>query len=309
MHDARFLDDAFRGTRISGPWRVSVWKKKDCNQNIWVFSEEHENRGACGLEVKHTDLTNLVSHIVKNTEGVHVFLEHFVHAVDVTRTCSSDESSTLTRLRNCLGIDQQQQQQRDSENRIHFIDPRTDLVAILPDGTVYQAVLHYAKHLRRQHKQPELKLLLYETFVHPLLSIVNPDGTLQGRLNVIMQKYMENMTPSQHRFLCSKWHNDVILNVLYVYRVYDELSSDSIGIVPLLEAYTDMVNKFTDLWLLANFFKADNDSMTGAIVYAGSKHSLHFEKYLAEMQYDLLDHNSNQDLSACLTIPNSGTFG
>ena len=302
MNDATFLDRILQGRRISGPWRVTVWTKsknhQNQNQKIWVFAEEHEYRGACGLEVQHTDLTDLVSFIANNTQRVHVFLELFCSRCD--SNVFLDETSTLQKLRNCLEIGQQ--------DKIHFVDPRTDLTAVLPDGKLYQAVMHYVDHLRRQHRQDEVKLLLYETFVHPLLSIVNPDGTLQGRLNMVMQKYLESMTPSQYRFFVSKWHNDVILNVLYVYRVYDELSDDekNYNILPLLDAYTDMVNKFTDLWLLANFFKADNDGMTGAIVYAGSKHSLHFEKYLAEMQYELLDQTTNQDLSACLTI---GTFG
>ncbi|AAR26886.1 FirrV-1-B11 [Feldmannia irregularis virus a] len=293
MRDAEILHRAMNNRRVSGPWRATMWRTRD-GHVTWVFSEEHENKGACGLEVQQTDLTSLVAEIIRDTKNVHVFLEHFVHAADVQRTCTTS-NSTLQNLRGCL----------PKGPRIHYIDPRTDLVAILPNGQILEAIVHYAHHLHSQHKDLELKLLLYETFIHPLLSIVSPSGdsaVLEGRLNTVLQKYVANMTTAQMGFFRDKWSVDVIANIENVRRIYHECTTRLSNLPALLEAYTDTVNRFMDLWLLANFFVAENSGMTGSIIYAGSKHSLHFEKYLAEMRYELLEQFTNRDLSACLAL-------
>ena len=294
--DIQILHRMMKDRRVSGPWRATLWGKKSDGRLTWVFSEEHENKGACGLEVKQTDLTDLVSEVVSNTKNVHVFLEHFVHAVDVQHNCTRTQS-TLQNLRSCI-----------KGPTVHYVDPRTDLVAILPNGKIFEAIVHYANYLHSQHNNNNLavKLLLYETFIHPLLSIVNPDGVLlEGRLNTVLQRYLADMTVDQTNFFREKWIVEVIGSVEHVRRVYHDITNYSKkppDITALLEAYTDMVNNFTDLWLLANFFVAENKGMTGSIVYAGSKHSLHFEKYLAEMEYELLEQFTNRDLSACLSL-------
>ena len=126
---------------ISGPWRLTVWEKEG-SPSHYVFSEEHANEGSCPME---KDISTLARQILGCTENVHVFVEHFIHAARVETSkynedvCTkSKEKAILNNMRNCLEV--LRIKNPKESHRIHFVDPRTDIVAILPDGKVFDAI-------------------------------------------------------------------------------------------------------------------------------------------------------------------------
>ncbi|ACH46771.1 unknown [Feldmannia species virus] len=302
MNDAQHLQYRFTGTSVSGPWRLSVWRHRDEGTVVYVFAEEHGNAGPCHRTTGQ-DLTPLVFDIIQKTSRVHVFLEHFIHtreSMGVSDACfASARQDTLKHLRNCLQF--ARNKTPGYADRIHFIDPRMDLVAILPDGNVYKAVSHYITHLDEVGDFPAARRTVYEAFVHPLLSLVPDRVGLEGRMERVMERTISLLTPRQRKFFTLSWETGVVGNVARVVQIYKQFAKPK-HLKSLLQAYTDMVNHFTDLWLLAEFFVAQNYGMTAGIVYAGSRHSLNFENFLEELGYEKIKVVQNRDLSACLAL-------
>ncbi len=293
------------GSTISGPWRLTVWEKEG-EAPCYIFSEEHHNDGSCP---EQKDIATLAKEILANTENVHVFIEHFVHALEVSKVklteveaCSAKSKSILNNMRNCLEV--LRVNRPEESERIHFVDPRMDIVSVLPDGKLYEAISHYTDHLTRSGDTSGALMTVYEAFIHPLLSVVPDKFGVQGRMTGVMEKYRQRMTDKQREFFVNLWHKDVVQRIKNLSNNYTSMQkSTSVSKLPELKrSYTDMVNKFMDMCLLAQLFVSQNSGMTAAVIYAGSLHSLNFEKYLQLYGFTRTRLHENKSLSACIMI-------
>lgn len=306
MDDTAFISNSLEtGSRVSGPWRLTVWER-DGLPPSYVFSEEHANQGTCPSD---KDISVLAKDILKNTKGVHVFIEHFVHALEINRVkmteaeaCTAKSRSILNNMRNCLEV--VRVNNPDQKSRIHFIDPRMDIVAVLPDGKLYDAVSHYTTHLVSIGDINGAMVTIYEAFIHPLLSIVPDKFGINGRMTGVMERYVSGMTDAQKKFFIEKWASEVTGRVQKLSGMYARMHGTSSldGLADLKLSYTDMVNKFMDMLLLAQYFAAVNGGMTASIIYAGSLHTLNFEEYLEGFGYRRTRIHENKSLSSCLMV-------
>ena len=293
------------GSKISGPWRLTVWEKNGLSP-CYIFSEEHANEGSCP---ENKDITVLAKEVLSHTENVHVFIEHFVHAMDVTKVkmtqqeaCTAKSKAILNNMRNCLEV---LRIERPQENkRIHFVDPRMDIVAVLPDGKLYEAISHYTNHLTQKGDVGEALMTVYEAFIHPLLSIVPNKFGLDGRMTGVMERFRNQMTETQKDFFLQMWNNEVVQRIKALSDKYVSMqkAQDLSRLDDFKLSYTEMVNKFMDMCLLAQFFVAQNNEMTAALVYAGSLHSLNFETYLEKYGYKRSRLHENKNLNACIKL-------
>lgn len=295
------------GSRISGPWRLTVWNKHG-KPPSYVFSEEHNNTGSCPGE---KDISRLSADILRETSNVHVFVEHYMHANEVVNTnktvegaCSlARDNSILNNMRNCLEVIRIRD--LESRDRIHFIDPRVDIVAILPDGKVYEALDMFITRKIEDGDKESALMALYEAFIHPLLSLFPDKLVMTGRMTGSVEKLRGRMTPDQVSFFDSVWKEDVIKRIAGLTKVFRDMqkNSDVSKVDDLYVLYRDMTNKFLDAWLLANVLIAESSmEMSASVIYLGSLHSLNFEKYLERMGYSRNGLFENLDLRSCLKL-------
>ena len=314
MEDQEYMSHALEsGSTISGPWRLTVWEKHGAPP-CYLFSEEHANEGSCP---EQKDIAVLSKEILGNTDNVHIFIEHFVHALDIKtvkltekEACSAKSKSILNNMRNCLEV--LRVNKPDENKRIHFVDPRMDIVSVLPDGKLYEAISHYTEHLLRQGDSSGALMTVYEAFIHPLLSIVPDKFGVIGRMTGVMERFRQQMTETQRGLFLQLWKQDVVGRIktlsdkytsMQKYKDYDNnIQAFRAELDRLKLSYTDMVNKFMDMCLLAQFFVSENSAMTAAVVYAGSLHSLNFETYLQQYGYSRTRLHENKSLSACVVI-------
>lgn len=293
------------GSSISGPWRLTVWEKEGFAP-CYLFSEEHANEGSCP---ENKDITVLAKEVLSYTEGVHVFIEHFVHAMDIKsvrmtekEACSAKSNAILNNMRNCLEV---LRVERPQENkRVHFVDPRMDIVAVLPDGKLYDAISHYTDHMVQKGDVDGALVTVYEAFIHPLLSIVPDKFGLDGRMTGVMERFRQEMTDPQKDFFLLMWNKEVVQKIKALSDEYVSMqkAKDLSRLDKFKLSYTDMVNKFMDMCLLAQFFVAQNNGMTAALVYAGSLHSLNFETYLEQYGFRRTRLHENKNLEACIKL-------
>lgn len=303
--DISYVNRTLRG-KISGPWRLTVWSKTDSPPS-YVFSEEHANKGLCPEE---KCIISLAKDILQNTENVHVFVEHFIHANEVENVkdsvataCSSKrDAAILNNMRTCLEVIRVRESSK--QERIHFIDPRADIVAILPDGKIYDAIDSYVKLLVQSGDKKNAIMTLYEAFIHPLLSLFPDKKVMKGRLTGNMEQSRELMKRHQQEFFDKIWRDDVIYRIFQLTELFREIekNSDLSRVRELQDSYRDMTNKFLDTWLLVNVFLAENDGMSASVIYLGSLHSMNFETYLEGLGYKSEAKFENRDLTSCLAV-------
>jgi len=302
---SKIKETIFNGKDISGPWRLTVWEQEG-RAPSYVFSEEHENKGACPDEM---DISKLSMDILNTTENVHVFIEHYIHASEVKntkhtieKTCSmAKDKAILNNMRNCLEVLRINDPKH--KERIHFIDPRVDIVAILPDGKIYDALKMYITGKIKEGDIECALMTVYEAFIHPLLSMFPDKLVMKGRMIGSLEKLREKMTPSQVSFFDMIWKTDVIGRISSLTELFRDMQKkkDLSRIDEIYTLYRDMTNKFLDAWLLANVLIAENSmGMSASIIYLGSLHSLNFEKYLEKMGYTRSKLFENKDLHSCL---------
>lgn len=290
---------------ISGPWRLTVWEMHGKPVH-YVFSEEHANEGSCPNE---KDISSLARQVLRTTRNVHVFIEHFIHAASIETSgydeevCTkSKEKAILNNMRNCLEV--LRIKNKEDSHRIHFVDPRTDIVAILPDGKVFDAIKTYIADRLEKKDYDGVLMTLYEAFIHPLLSIFPDKLNMSGRLTGQMQNSRETMDDVQKTFFDLVWRRDIVKRIASLTEMFRDMQKnkayDRVG--ELMTAYRDMTNKFLDTWLLAKTFSAENSGMTASIIYLGSLHSLNFETYLEEIGYTRTTMHENKNLKSCLTV-------
>lgn len=306
IDDIEYMSQALEsGSTISGPWRLTVWEKKN-SPTCYVFSEEHDNEGSCP---EQKDIAVLAKDILRNTRHVHVFIEHFSHALGIKRVvyseeqaCSAKSESILNNMRNCLEV--LRINRPEEKNRIHFVDPRMDIVGVLPDGKLYEAITHYTKFLMRSGNLSEALMTVYEAFIHPLLSIVPNKFGVHGRMTGVMERYESQMTEVQQSLFLRLWKVDIVERIKTLSETYVlmEKTQSLSRLTNLKLSYTDMVNKFMDMCLLAQFFVAQNKGMSAAVIYAGSLHSLNFETYLGNYGYTRTRMFENKSLTACIVL-------
>lgn len=311
MEDVKVIDGMLQdGSRISGPWRLTVWEREG-KPPSYVFSEEHANSGSCPGE---KDISRLTTDILQTTRNVHVFVEHYMHANEVVNTsktvegaCSvARDKAILNNMRNCLEVIRIRDP--ESRDRVHFIDPRVDIVAILPDGKVYEALEMYVTTKIGEGDKESALMALYEAFIHPLLSLFPDKLVMTGRMTGSVEKLRTQMTPSQVSFFDSVWKEDVIKRIAGLTKVFREMqgNSDVSRLDDIYVMYRDMTNKFLDAWLLANVLIAESSmGMSASVIYLGSLHSLNFEKYLETMGYSRKSLHENRDLTSCLKVVTS----
>lgn len=307
--DVEFLSKSLEsGSTISGPWRLTVWVQNG-KRPCYLFSEEHDNEGSCPDQ---RGISELAKNVLKNTEQVHVFIEHFVHAQRLSKAttneseeeaCSAKSERILNNMRNCLEV--LRMNRPEHRERIHFVDPRVDIVSVLPDGKLYEAISYYTDHLIQSGDCSGALLTVYEAFIHPLLSVVpNSSLGMNGRMNGVMERYVEKMTVIQQEVFKYLWKEDIIGKIKVLTDAYATMEKKKcvFNLKDLKLKYTDMVNKFMDMYLLAQFFLSENSGMTGSIIYAGSLHSLNFEGYLKRYGYTRTRVHENKNLSACVRL-------
>lgn len=295
---------------ISGPWRYTTWKKKGKVPMV-IFSEEHGNAGSCPNE---TSISSVFTRILKETKNGNIFIENFLHAdefppTDNTNICEKPaDNTTLNDLRSCMGLIKKN---TDFKERVHFIDPRVDLVAILPNGKVYDAIDMAIDRLIEEGKYSTILLTLYEAFIHPLISLFPDKTNINGRLSDSINDLKSRMNKEQLYFFEESWREDILGNIS---KIVDKINTmrlnnynDKKIIIKDVEylkiLYRDITNKFLDIWLLAKLFVHENEtSISASVIYLGSLHSLNMEKYFSNMGYKIDDLFENKKLDACIRI-------
>ncbi|CAM9431988.1 unnamed protein product [Pylaiella littoralis] len=241
MNDRQVLDEIVGvGTTIpvSGPWRLTVWDSPSTGK-LYVFSEEHGNKGSCP---QNRHFSTLASEILQKTRGVHVLVENFIHANDITtpktgrnttlaQACSPVNVGILNNLRNCLEVMKINSQHCPDgcAKRIHFIDPRVDMVSVLPDGKLFEAISFYAHHKASQGYFDDAVLTIFESIVHPLSSLLPDRKNLTGRLIGVFEAFRTKMTPVQRATFDKIWVRDITggigaVNSKYI-KLHDTYSS------------------------------------------------------------------------------------
>lgn len=330
MDDRQILDGIVGiGSKspVSGPWRLTVWDSPTTG-NLYVFSEEHANTGSCP---QNRHFSTLASEILQKTRGVHVLVENFIHANDImtpregiktsiTQACSAVNVGILNNLRSCLEVMRINSQQCPDgcAKRIHFIDPRVDMVSVLPDGKLFEAISFYACHKASQGLFDDAVLTVFESLVHPLSSLLPDRKNLTGRLIGVFQAFRTKMTPVQKVTFDKIWVRDItggigVINAKYVElhenycksrrKKAPSLAKFSQDVEEIKQIYKRYTNRFMDVWLLAHIFMIQNTSAsTGMVVYVGSLHGLEIEKHLTLHGLRKIHHSESQNLDSCLQM-------
>jgi len=294
---------------ISGPWRYTTWKKPGKVPMV-IFSEEHGNDGSCPNE---TSISSVFTQILNKTVNGNIYIENFLHADEFPHTktniCDKPaDNTTLNDLRKCMGS-----LKKDTvfKSRVHFIDPRVDLVAILPNGKVYDAIDMAINRLIEEEKYSTILLTLYEAFVHPLISLFPDKKSINGRLSVSINDLKSRMNKEQLDFFEKTWRKDILENISILVEKLNSMketncqSSKFITIIKDVEylkiLYRDITNKFLDIWLLGKLFVHENDTpISTSVIYLGSLHSLNMEKYFSSMGYKNDIKIENKNLDSCI---------
>ena len=331
MNDRQLLDSIVGiGTQspISGPWRLTVWDSPPTGK-LYVFSEEHGNNGSCP---QNRHFSALASEILQKTRGVHVLVENFIHANHITtpktgantsiaQACSPVNVGILNNLRNCLEVMKINHQYCPDgcAKRIHFVDPRVDMVSVLPDGKLFEAISHYARHQASQGLFDEAVLTIFESIVHPLSSLLPDRQNLRGRLVGVFDVFRSKMTPSQRATFDKIWVSEITGGIVHINAKYIKLqqayssstrhrSTSSLtkfleDLEELKQIYKRYTNKFMDMWLLAHVFMIQNlAGSSGMVMYLGSLHGLQIEKFFKLHGLHKIYHKENQHLESCLLL-------
>ncbi len=328
MSDRQILDSIVGiGTTaapVSGPWRLTVWDSQTSG-NMYVFSEEHANKGSCP---QHRHFSALASEILKKTRGVHVLVENFVHANEImtpktghgttiAQACSPVNTGILNNLRNCLEVMKINSRfcPGGCAKRIHFVDPRVDLVSVLPDGKLFEAISHFVHDKASRGSIDDAILLVFESIVHPLSSLLPDRKNLRGRLVGVFDAFRSKMTAAQKNTFDRVWAGDITAGISAINSKYIKLnqtysSSNNFSIQRFLQdveeikqMYKRYTNKFMDIWLLAHIFMIQNlPDSSGMVMYLGSLHGLEVEKYLSLHGFRKTYHAENRTLGSCLSL-------
>ena len=331
MNDREILDNIIGiGSLepISGPWRLTVWDSSNTgvdSGSIYVFSEEHSNEGSCP-DMRH--FSEIAMEILQKTEGVHILVENFLHANDITQSrsgindpimaCSPVDDGILNNLRGCLEVMMLNERhcRGDCSKRIHFIDPRVDMVSVLPDGKLFQAISHYVNDMAVEGDFTGGVLTVYEALVHPLSSLLPDKRNLRGRLVGAFETLRSKMNDKQGETFDRLWMSEITGGITSINQKYVEIQKSFSGttrkhsvkkfnsmVEEIKQLYKVFTNKFLDVWLLAHVFMIQNlPQSEGMVMYLGSLHGLVIEKYLKSHGFTRTGVFQDKSLGACLQV-------
>ncbi|CAM9645913.1 unnamed protein product, partial [Phaeothamnion confervicola] len=282
---------------VSGPWRIAVYERYD-GAPIYVFSEEHHNFGNCaslGKPSKH--ITNLVQEILETTRRSHVLVEHFLHATEVKReskeVCNlAPPTGSLENLRSCLEVLMNPKVCESCKERIHFIDPRADVVCVLPDGNLFKAIAEYAVRCATAGNYNDAVLVLYEAFIHPLWAIFPDKRVLVGRLKGRFEDFFKRLPAEKVETFKAMWQTKITEQFSGVLKRYDEINDKYIiqksvdlaefqnDVGDLMILYKLFTNTLLDLWTICVIDTIPKNDVSAILVYFGSLHGLHVEEML-----------------------------
>jgi hypothetical protein len=287
---------------ISGPWRVSLYERYD-GAPIYVFSEEHHDNGNCASQgVKSAHVTSVVHDILTKTDYSHVLVEHFLHASEVTReddtVCSiAPPTGSLENLRSCLEVLMNPTVCKKCKDRIHFIDPRADIVCVLPDGNLFKAITEYSVKCAASGNYSDAILVLYEALIHPLWSVLPDKKLLIGRLKGQFEDFFDKLPPHKKAQFDAMWKREIsdqfsellgIYNAMHTKFCMDRsgtLEDFKAAVEHVLMNYKLFTNTFLDLWTLCVIDTIKKDTVSAILVYFGSLHGQNVERLLNEMDY------------------------
>lgn len=310
--------------KISGPWRLTVYETEN-DVPIYVFIEEHDNEGSCPTE---NHISEVVREVIINTTNVHIYIENFIHAYDLlnpraARTedlaCSPTTKGILNNLRSCLEVMRLNEGSCDKkcQSRIHFIDPRADIVCVFPDGKLFEAITFFCEHEVSKGNFASALLLIYEAFVHPLHGLLPDRQTLKGRLVGTIENLRGMFTDEQRVTFDKMWKQDITQRISNIYKSHVELNkkyvTSNVGssygssfmrdLDKFKVDYKKLTNKFLDLWNLAHVFITSNkQNPSGMILYLGSLHGITIEEYFVEHGYKRVYRKETDNLQSCLKL-------
>jgi len=287
---------------ISGPWRVSLYERYD-GAPIYVFSEEHNNAGNCASQgLKSSHVTSVVHDILTQTDHSHVLVEHFLHASEVVRddvsVCSiAPPTGSLENLRSCLEVLMNPTVCKKCKDRIHFIDPRADIVCVLPDGNLFKAITEYSVKCAASGNYSDAILVLYEALIHPLWSVLPDRKVLVGRLRGHFEEFFEKLPPDKKQQFDAMWKREISDQFSELLEIYNAMHTkfcmDRSGTLEdfkdavehILKTYKLFTNTFLDLWTLCVIDTIPKGEVSAILVYFGSLHGQNVERLLNDMDY------------------------
>ena len=287
---------------ISGPWRVSLYERYD-GAPIYVFSEEHHNAGNCSSQgIGGAHITSVVHDVLTQTDHSHVLVEHFLHASEVVRdderVCSiAPPTGSLENLRSCLEVLMNPKVCEKCKDRIHFIDPRADIVCVLPDGNLFRAITEYSVKCAASGNYADAVLVLYEALIHPLWSILPDKKILIGRLRGHFEEFFNKLPADKKAQFDAMWKLEISDQFSELLEIYDAMHAkfcversgsleDFEGAVgTILTHYKLFTNTFLDLWTLCVIDTIKKDTVSAILVYFGSLHGQNVERLLNALGY------------------------
>ena len=122
------------------------------------------------------------------------------------------------------------------------------------------------------------------------------------------------MTPKQGEMFDRAWKKDITDRIVKLNSAYISLQqkypsqSKSVrafnnDVENIKTLYKEFTNKFLDIFLLAHIFMIQNTKTSnGMVIYLGSLHSFHVEKYMEEYGFNRIHRTENKSLDACLKM-------
>jgi len=246
--------------------------------------------------------SEIAMEILQKTEGVHILVENFLHANDITQSrsgindpsmaCSPVDDGILNNLRGCLEVMMLNERhcRGDCSKRIHFIDPRVDMVSVLPDGKLFQAISHYVNDMAVEGDFTGGVLTVYEALVHPLSSLLPDKRNLRGRLVGAFETLRSKMNDKQGETFDRLWMSEIKHSVKKFNSMVEEIK----------QLYKVFTNKFLDVWLLAHVFMIQNlPQSEGMVMYLGNIF-INYYSFTTKTRSRALLHHRSRAFASCV---------
>jgi hypothetical protein len=213
-------------------------------------------------------------------------------------------------------------------DRIHYIDPRADLISVLPDGMLWQTIKDTVDRLAESGNFAGAVILLYEALLHPLFSIKPQAGKgfTSGRLSGSFVQAYAAMTPSETAAFDSAWTRHIDSGIEGLGRMYgtmqdgygsrappsilsrlffetSEVSDFKAAAAEFMDSYKEVTCKFLDLWVIAKIIvTCKSVTVSDIVLYSGSLHALQIAEYLEDLGYDRIKTVENPSYDSCLRV-------
>jgi hypothetical protein len=277
------MDTLFEHKVVSGPWQIATLQKDDTK--IILVSEEHGNEGSCPENKSILDILKDALEL----ENTHLFLEQFLYAESYTKehmeSSPKTNPSMMSQIRSYMTANRNE--------RIHFVDCRTDVVAIFPDNLLFEAIELYCK----KNKDNAYKLL-YEALIHPLLSLDPHNVWFKGEMRLkgrFLQNY-NRLDAETKECINTLWHDKVHLEFYDLNQMHKEKKP----VDEILQQYKMVTNAIFDVWCITEMLGYNGSNL---ILYAGSLHCMRLEEYFRfRFGFRLIKKEFNEDIQACVLL-------